>query len=27
LKDFKIKYSWALLMLHGMYEIPTHIKN
>jgi hypothetical protein len=25
-KDFKIKYSGALLMLGGMYEILTHIE-
>jgi hypothetical protein len=25
-KDFKIKYSEALLMLRGMYEILTYIE-
>jgi hypothetical protein len=25
-KDFKIKYSGALLKLHGMYEILTYIE-
>jgi hypothetical protein len=25
-KDFKIKYSGALLMLRGMYEILTYIE-
>jgi hypothetical protein len=25
-KDFKIKYSRALLMLHGMYEILIYIE-
>jgi hypothetical protein len=25
-KEFKIKYSGALLMLRGMYEIPTYIE-
>jgi hypothetical protein len=25
-KDFKIKYSGALLVLRGMYEILTYIK-